>query len=141
MRRGGGGTFQVFDVLTKEAMSTSLGRACKPPTRESGAAAAGRRQCRGNGVTAGISDLRRLHVGTRGLKPHSRTRTKYTSSFASTQHRFSIRRSGWENSSSKFVHAHSGILGPEIDDLWIETVGGRILDFPKSKSKLDAAVR
>ena len=44
----------------------------------------------------------------------------------------------WENSSSQFVH--SGILDPKIDDFWIETVGGRVLDFSQSKSGLDAAV-
>ena len=33
-----------------------------------------------------------------------------------------------------------GFLDPEIDDFWIEAVNGRILDFPRSKSGLDAAV-
>ena len=50
----------------------------------------------------------------------------------------------WDlNQSSKFVHTHSDgdslILIPKIDDFGDETVGGRILDFPKSKSGLDAA--
>ena len=44
-----------------------------------------------------------------------------------------------ENSFLKFNHPFSGILDPKIDDFWIETVGGRILDFPKSKSGLDTA--
>ena len=53
---------------------------------------------------------------------------------------FPQRPRGWENSSSKFVHAHSVILEAEIVDFWLETVGGRILGFPRSKKSKNVSM-